>query len=90
MYVITKQAAVWASASTDPVPPRTPRPQRIQCWAEKPLNTSSGAARAIRFDGEYARVLVERNGKRDWLPLDLVMNEDQARRWIKTGFPRGR
>lgn len=90
MYVVTKQAAIWAGSSADAVPQRAPRPQRIQRWADKPLNTPSGTARAIRFDGEYARVLVERGGKRHWLPLDLVMSEEQARSWIKTGFPRRR
>lgn len=87
MYVVTKQAAIWSGSAV--VPKRASRPKRVQRWAERPLHTPHGIARAMRFDGEDASVLVERGSRRQWLPIGLVMNEAQARRWITTGFRRG-
>lgn len=88
MYVTTKRAAVCSGSAV--VPRRASRPERVQRWAERPLPTPHGIARALRFDGNDATVLVEQGGRRRWVPMHLVMSEDQARRWITTGFRRGR
>lgn len=90
MYIRTKQAACWVDGTSDVTQTRAPRQIRLQRWAEHPLRTPHGLARAIRFDGEDVRVLVENNGRRHWMPIDLAMDEAQARRWIRTGFGRGR
>jgi hypothetical protein len=90
MYTLTKQAACWVDHAVGSKPERTPRPPRIQRWADRPLQTPSGTARAIRFEGNDAFVLVERAGRRYWLTIDSVMDEVQAKRWIKTSFWRGR
>lgn len=90
MYIKTPQAACWVDSSTDMQRDRQTRPPRIQRWADRPLITPNGTVRAIRFDGEDARVLVERGGRRHWVPIAQVMNEAQAKRWVKTSFARGR
>jgi len=89
MYIKTKQAACRVDGPTDAAQNHTPRPARIQRWADRPLVTPNGTVRALRFDGENARVLVERGGGRHWVPIAQVMNEAQARRWVKTSFTRG-
>ncbi|HEU0198707.1 MAG TPA: hypothetical protein VFQ88_16025 [Nevskiaceae bacterium] len=89
MYVKTANAATWIDTNADNTRKPTPRPPRVQRWATRPLHTASGTARALRFDGNYARVLVEGAGRRHWMPLALVMSEAQAEHWIRTGFARG-
>lgn len=88
MYIKTKQAAVWVDGVADSVRIRAARPPRIERWATRPLHTREGIARALRFDGHYARVLLETAGRRQWVPLASVMSESQAERWIRTGFAR--
>lgn len=90
MYIKTKQAACWVGGPADATRGHSSRPPRIQRWADRPLVTPNGTIRAIRFDGEEARVLVERSGRRHWLPICHVMSEAQARRWVKTSFTRSR
>lgn len=87
MYIKTKQAAVWVGNTTGGM--RASRPPRIERWATRPLQTREGIARALRFDGTYARVLLEAAGRRHWVPLTSVMSDSQAEHWIRTGFRRG-
>lgn len=89
MYIVTKKAACWVDRPVDAARIRAPRPERIQRWADRRLHTDRGTVIAIRFEGEDVRVLVEDSGKRQWQPIAWVMDEAQAKRWIKTCFSRG-
>lgn len=90
MYTISNPADQCVGAAASAKQDRTFRPPRIQRWADRPLATPRGMARAIRFEGNDASVLVEHTGRRYWLPIDSVMNEAQAKRWLRTSFWRGR
>lgn len=89
MYVVTKQAAVWVDDPTDVAPQRDPRPERILRWATRPLRTREGMARALRIEGDDARVLIGDSARRRWVPSGLAMTDDELKGWIRTGFRRG-
>lgn len=89
MYIKTSQAATWVESAIDARRKPAPRPPRVQRWATRPLRTPYGTAYALRFDGSYARVLMEVAGRRRWTPLSQVMTKEQAARWIRTSFGRG-
>ena len=90
MCPINNPAGQWVGGIASAKQNRTSRSQRIQRWADRPLATPSGLARAIRFEGNDAHVLVEHAGRRYWLPIDSVMNEAQAKRWLRISFWRSR
>ena len=89
MYVVTRQAAVWVDDPTDVAPRRAPRPKRIQRWATRPMRTPAGMALALRIEGDDVRVLICNFARRRWVRVELVMTEDQLRRWMRTGFRPG-
>lgn len=89
MYVRTHEAAVWVDGPADAARRHTPRPKRVQRRATRPLQTHAGVAHALRFEGEDPYVLVNAVGRYRWVPLAHAMDEAEAKRWIRTSFPRG-
>lgn len=89
MYVITRNAAVWQANAT---------PEAVLAivagflatdgnrWAARPLKLSHQTCIGLRREGEAVHVLVLRRGRRQWLPVEQVLELTQLRRWLERDF----
>lgn len=69
-------------------PIRRPRPVVSVVWATRPHHTRSGKRLlAFRIGSDSVDVLVAGDHPR-WVPAEMMLSEDSARRWLVEGFRR--
>jgi hypothetical protein len=83
MYYRTDRAAVdqKVHVSAD----RSQSPERT-LWAKVPIQTPHGRCVALKLHGDQLLVGIAGAPAVQWLPVNRVLNEAQARSWLSTGF----
>lgn len=83
VYYRTDRAAVDQSPSTRE--DRVPGTQRM-LWAKVPYQTRRGRCVALKVVGDQLLVGIAAAPAVQWLPVEKVFTEAEARAWLRTSF----
>lgn len=90
MYQRTARAAVSTGPEDEPRTPTVDRgagdsPERA-IWAKVPFQTQRGRCVAVRCRGDKLWVAIAGSPAVTWLPARQVLTDEEAARWVATGF----
>lgn len=90
MYQRTAWAAVWTGSENEPTKPTADRDAGESVgrtvWAKEPFQTRRGRCVAVRCRGQRLWVAISGSPAVKWLPVEQVMTDEEAERWVSTGF----